>query len=97
MQNAGGDLVCTLPAGVGSTTAPENYGTSYGGTYGIAPPATSSYAPVMPPSASAHYPPAYPAELYAAPPYYGYGPNPYPPAPGQYVAPSATRAAQPAY
>ena len=99
VQNAGGDLVCTPPVETGSTAAPENYGTSSGGTYGTTPPSAPGYAPAVAAPAMSPYPPAYPAvpsQSYAAPPYYGYGPSPYPPA-NQYISPSATRAAQPPY
>jgi len=109
VANAGGDLVCSMPPQMGSTTPPQGYASSYGGTYGPAaappPPAAGyeAYQPMMPPAAGypSPYPPV-PSQTYAAPVYNGYGAytyNPYgtyPPAANDYVSPSAGTA-QPPY
>jgi hypothetical protein len=109
VQNAGGDLLCATPPQVGSTTAPENYSTSYGGTSGTAPAPAGSYGAFgtgpQPTATSTYVPPpvVVPSPGYAVPTYNGYGAytyNPYaayPPATAPYVSPSGTRAAQPPY
>jgi hypothetical protein len=104
VQNAGGDLVCTIPPQVGSTTPPQSYGSSYGGTYApmtAAPPRYPADAMTPPPAAGVYPPTApMPGQAYAAPAYNGYTPYAYPapayPAPANpYTSPSATRTAQP--
>ena len=106
VENAAGDLVCGMRPQEGSGTPPENYGSSYAGTYGTtAAPGTAYGAYGSPtPLVTGSYPPGYapvPNQTYAAPSYNAYGPygyNPYAayaPAPDQYVAPSAARTAQP--
>ena len=108
VQNAGGELFCG-PSQVGSTTAPENYGSSSGSAY-AAPaeqrPSYGAFGTGPQPMATGAYPvtpPPVPTQSYAAPAYNGYGPYPYnpyggyPPTANQYVSPSATRAAQPPY
>jgi hypothetical protein len=109
VHNAGGDLVCATPSQFGSTTAPENYSSSYGGTSGTPPAPPASYGAFgtgPQPTATSTYvppPPPVPSQSYAAPTYngnggYTYNPyNGYPPAPNAYVSPSPTRAAQPPY
>ena len=110
VANAGGDLVCPMPPQMGSTSPPQGYASSYGGTYGPAaapPPAIGyggPYQPITPLAAGypSPYPPV-PSQTYAAPTYNGYGVytyNPYgayPPTANEYVSPSATRTAQPPY
>jgi hypothetical protein len=108
VANAGGDLVCSIPPQIGSTSPPRGYASSYGGTYGPAaapPPAIGyggTYQPMMPPAPGypSPYPPV-PSQTYAAPTYNDYGAyNPYgayPPTANEYVSPSATRTAQPPY
>lgn len=90
VQNAGGDLVCETPSQVGSTTPPESYSSSYGGsTSGTLPAPAESYGAFgtgPQPTATSTYTPPYapvPTQSYAAPTpapaYSGYGAYPYNP------------------